>query len=535
MRGVIEVPRAAEQNDGMSNSLFSHDSILFFAALELLVFICQAEFISHIIMRILLLLPFLTQGFQLSPKFGVPARHSSALFISSFSPSAPVENRNPAENVVGYLQEPQAVEARSSIDETCLVSGLVKSQERTDQFIFDLLNNEESAFEFRKIIAFVNDQAFAKKRLLSRSARYTGLLDKLDFMEASSPNALPTVEQLQGVKSWVAYVDPEQGGDSAIDQIKAIANTAQSVNSLVNLAILVVEGSELDVSKSNEALEALKQSNKVYTLVVVGKVEDRPEGKEFYQFKEFGTEEAVLPAKSTFSREESLRMITELLQLEAGANKALAFAEVYNANKTEAKLIRGLRQAGYARPQEIDHMLRDGVEKYQKACQDYLEENPDAAKGYTTNAWWEKEEFQKSRQRSAERDQEKVEAMKSEREKEIEAVAREWAKREFYQQSMSGSVGVDTTEEEFIKSVWDRAMFEGDLKWRKMNGEIMDEATELADFKSRQERKKQAMLKRAKEELANILDEEGLDGDELRARFEEQENIPKDKDDEKQY
>lgn len=69
-----------------------------------------------------------------------------------------------------------------------------------------------------------------------------------------------------------------------------------------------------------------------------------------------------MPAKSVFSREEAYRMVTELLQLEAGVNKALAFAEVYNVNATEAKLVKGLREAGYARPQEIDHMIREGPE-----------------------------------------------------------------------------------------------------------------------------------------------------------------------------
>jgi hypothetical protein len=56
-----------------------------------------------------------------------------------------------------------------------------------------------------------------------------------------------------------------------------------------------------------------------------------------------------------------MRMISECLQLECGANKALTFSEVYDVNATEVKLIKGLREAGYARPQEIDHMIRVGT------------------------------------------------------------------------------------------------------------------------------------------------------------------------------
>ena len=66
------------------------------------------------------------------------------------------------------------------------------------------------------------------------------------------------------------------------------------------------------------------------------------------------------------------------------------------------------------------------------------------------------------------------------------------------------------TEATFKESVWERALFEGDLKYRQMNGESPDSEAELADFQTRQERKKQAMLKRAKDELKEILEEDGL-------------------------
>lgn len=286
------------------------------------------------------------------------------MYISSWGTKGPParwadteESKNPEENIQTYLKAPEPVEARSNIDGTVLVSGLVKSKERTDQFIFDLLNHEESAFEFEKIVAFVDDEAFAKKRLLSRSARYTGLLDKLDFTAASSPGALPSVEQLDGVKSWVAYLED---GDM-IESIKEVAAIAQGASSVENVAILATNAVDWDASAGESAVEALKAAGIKYTLVAVGKLEDHAEGKEPYQFNEIGTAEACLPADAIFSRNEAMRMITECLQLEVGVDKALSFAEVYDVNATETKLIKGLREAGYARPQEIDHMLRDGT------------------------------------------------------------------------------------------------------------------------------------------------------------------------------
>ena len=293
------------------------------------------------------------------------ARDNTRLFISSFSgaTSAPVERENPEENPVAYLQEPQAVEARSNVDGTCVVSGVVNDKERqsTDQFLFDLLNHEESAFEFTTIKAVVDDVTWSKKRLLSRSARYTGLLDKLDFAAAPSVGALPTAEQLEGAKSWVAYVEKDHLGT-----LTEIGKVASQVATLENVAVLLANANELDADASNTALEEMKAAattgDFAYTIVVVGDLEETPEGKDYYQYETFGTTEGVLPAETTFSREESYRMVSELLQLACGKNQALCFAPIYNANVTEAKLIRGLRQAGYARPQEIDHMIREGPE-----------------------------------------------------------------------------------------------------------------------------------------------------------------------------
>jgi hypothetical protein len=80
---------------------------------------------------------------------------------------------------------------------------------------------------------------------------------------------------------------------------------------------------------------------------------------------------------------------------------------------------------------------------------------------------------------------------------------------------MAGTIEESMTEEAFSESVWDRAMFEGDLKYRQMTGENMDVDVEYQDFKGKQERKKLAMLKRAKEELTEILEEDDLAGDDL--------------------
>lgn len=154
---------------------------------------------------------------------------------------------------------------------------------------------------------------------------------------------------------------------------------------------------------------------------------------------------------------------------------------------------------------------------------DFDEKNPGWADGVTaTEAWWEDPKFLSQLEEAkasyrngeavVEEEEEEEEIIKDERTLEIEKIATEWAKREFFSQSMAGTVSEDMSQEDFIESVWDRAMFEGDLKFRQMNGEEPDVDAELLDFKTQQERKQQTMLKMAKQELQDILEEENLGG-----------------------
>ena len=193
--------------------------------------------------------------------------------------------------------------------------------------------------------------------MISRSARYTGLLDKLDFVQAESEGALPTLEQLEGVKSWVVNVE------SDLSKLAQVASLVK-LSSVENVAILMTDAQTLDTSASAEAIKAFDDlgEGKAYTIVAVGAITETPEGAYPYGIAELGTEMGALPANATYSRDESLRAVTECLGLQSACNKALVFSEVTNVNQTEFKLVKGLREGGYTRPQEMDHMLNDGPE-----------------------------------------------------------------------------------------------------------------------------------------------------------------------------
>jgi len=249
---------------------------------------------------------------------------STRLFISSWGARGPPsrwkseEDPDPSANIQAYLKPPEPIAARTNLDGTVLVSGWVNTKERTDQTIFDFLNDEESAFKFTKIVAFVDDAKFAKKRLISRSSRYSGLLDKLYFTQAVEPGALPTKEQLEGVTSWVVNANAVTA--TATDPLETIKNVAALVKDteVKNLAILITDAQQItDATAALKSLEAL--DNISYSVVAVGAITETPEGQKPYDIAEFGTTEGLLMSNATYSRDESLRVVAECLGLQSAS------------------------------------------------------------------------------------------------------------------------------------------------------------------------------------------------------------------------
>lgn len=95
-----------------------------------------------------------------------------------------------------------------------LVTGFLNSKERTDQFVFDIL---QAQGKWEKIVAFSDSVSFAKKRLISRKSRYSGLLDVLEFEEGDKYDAATMEEKLKGISAWLCF-DCE--GDKIKDSVE---------------------------------------------------------------------------------------------------------------------------------------------------------------------------------------------------------------------------------------------------------------------------------------------------------------------------
>ena len=97
------------------------------------------------------------------------------------------------------------------------VSGFFNDAVRSDQRVLDVLHAQNL---WGAIVAFSGDMVQNKKRLLSRSARYSGLLDVLRFGELGADVAA-SLEDAE-VQAWLAFdVAPNDVGATLSAAIKA--------------------------------------------------------------------------------------------------------------------------------------------------------------------------------------------------------------------------------------------------------------------------------------------------------------------------
>lgn len=365
---------------------------------------------------------------------------------------------HPLMDIQSYVPVAEPALTRKNIqDSTCIVSG-----SRATPELFYLLNSEDSNFGFNKIVAVSNDVKKNKKTLLTRTSRYTGLLSKLAYEEGS---VVPPASVLEEASSWIALVD-------TAEDLKTLIPSAASVE---NLSILFFYSADITESQLESLSSELMAANPDASLVLVPQAdviqdpnedpldaEIKPTPIMYYYEQGKGeplviSEEATTPTEEAkegqeapvsieptlvhdneFTFEEARRLAIECLQLQAGAGKTLMVQCIEKKGMLEmnqlikqkspstqnmfTKLILGLREAGYERPQEIAYMLDKGVGHMQEAIDKFGQANPGAVKSIqsgsgsskattTTNAWWEDPEFQKLVKESSLR-KEQVEELK---------------------------------------------------------------------------------------------------------------------------
>jgi hypothetical protein len=165
-------------------------------------------------------------------------------------------------------------------------------------------------------------------------------------------------------------------------------------------------------------------------------------------------------------------------------------------------LVYGMRECGFKRIEEIEYMVSMGAKGY----------NEMIATGKVDTAWekvpdeTEEEKAAKMRTKEEQVEINRQKRKEAEKEEELKAMAMEWAKREYLRKHLKRHIPIK--EDEFIEVIWDRAMFEADLKYRTMQGQAVSESEERIKFKESQKKKKAEAYKLEQERWTKMQIEE---------------------------
>lgn len=324
------------------------------------------------------------------------------------------------------------------------VSGLFGDAKRTDQAVLDTLHAQNV---WGSIVALAPDVAAAKKRLTSRSARYSGLLNKLEFSEwAASPTdpaAIAAALEADGIEAWVAFgVAPAEVG--------ACLEAAKRA-STVSRVVVAVDGT---VDAVMAAQYEAASSELTWSLVSIpGGVTDDVVAADATLSIDFVDEAEAQPV----ARDDACRILAESLAITAGQNRA--FSVAYGGANATAYM-KSLREAGYTRRGELGKLLAGGLpqwieEEAKKAAEPKkrkkkLSESDDAVIVVVGD-----EELSPAMQ--AQLEERRAEARK-ERDAKIAEAARIQLKAEYGEKQFTECRAV--TEEEYIRYYWNRAVIQ---------------------------------------------------------------------------
>ena len=239
---------------------------------------------------------------------------------------------------------------------------LPRRLERDDQFVFDVLHTPKN---WKKIVAFSSDSATAKKRLISRSARYTGLLDVLDFVEGTTDDSTKMKENLNGMDAWLNF-------NANADSLAANADAAiaAGVKYMVS-AFVVPEGSSVpDLTPVTSKLEA---AGVEYAFVASAPV---VEGVETGFVRLENATAGSIPAGASICRDDLVRVVGELAGEPGLAGACVASFAPVAGDETTSAYLRSLRRRASAAPRNSARWFAEGLSSTRRSRRSALRTKP---------------------------------------------------------------------------------------------------------------------------------------------------------------
>lgn len=207
------------------------------------------------------------------------------------------------------------------------------------------------------LVLTTQDVTQAKKRFLSRTARYSGLLNILEFQSADLLS-----ESLMGANAWIAF-------DVARDKIIPFSESAITAGIKRILFTTKLSSDELDatvVPEFDEAVAKFEAAGASFTGIRHGDIVEGTEDNPYNIVNSSFPLESSIVERGVLSR-----VVSELMLIPAAANVVCG---VSSANTFAAAYLNILRSTGLSRTQEVERLFAGGVQKIGQRVRDGHEE-----------------------------------------------------------------------------------------------------------------------------------------------------------------
>ena len=188
--------------------------------------------------------------------------------------------------------------------------------------------------DFQKITAHSSSVANAKKMLLSREARYSGLIDVLEFSEQ------PLEETFKGSDVWLAMNADEAALPAQIESAKTAG--VQRI-----FLMFASDGPTNTIVNVDSLKSCLDGSGCEYTVMRVGKLEAKASGGGGLKLLDIDEEEC-----GELSRDDVFRFMTEAMTLSEANGRIFSLCP-----SPDASQLKEMRQAGCDRREEAQALL----------------------------------------------------------------------------------------------------------------------------------------------------------------------------------
>ena len=204
------------------------------------------------------------------------------------------------------------------------------------------------------IVLATEDATVTKKKFLSRTARYSGLLNVLEFSTVDMANCTDISSLLSEADAWIAFDVPESEmttyASSALQStLKRVIFTTTLEKSRIN---------STDIPYLTTTKESFKDKNILFTAIRHGEI---IEGDEDHPYEIVNaTSPCPVP---TVERGVLARVASELLQIDSSNDQIVGLSSSGEFSKAYLSV---LRSSGLTRSEEVKKMLTGGLQRIER-------------------------------------------------------------------------------------------------------------------------------------------------------------------------